>query len=189
MSALRVLPTLRAQKLPTYGTSTLPVLFAFLSGVPTVSGVCCAECKQFLDLSEFQRQSYGALINLCKKCKNAYKNRLKSLPGGAERNLLNQARCRAKKHKIPFDLKIEDIKIPTTCPVLGIPLARNLVHVSWNSPTLDKLIPSLGYIKGNISVISHRANTLKNDATLEELKAVSGWVEKRMKECHLHNAP
>ena len=36
----------------------------------------------------------------------------------------------------------------------------------------DKIIPSLGYIENNIAIISQRANTLKNNATLDELKII-----------------
>ena len=38
------------------------------------------------------------------------------------------------------------------------------------SPSLDQIVPGLGYVKGNVQVISHRANTLKSDGTLEEFK-------------------
>ena len=39
-----------------------------------------------------------------------------------------------------------------------------------SSPSLDKVIPSLGYVKGNIWVISYRANTIKNNCTFEEIE-------------------
>ena len=57
--------------------------------------------------------------------------------------------------------------IPDVCPVLGIPLdqdPKGKGERSDNSPSLDKFIPSLGYVKGNIHIISWRANHLKNDA-------------------------
>jgi hypothetical protein len=48
--------------------------------------------------------------------------------------------------------------------------------VKSNSPTVDRLVPELGYIEGNISVISHRANSIKRDASAEELEKVLAWV-------------
>lgn len=41
-----------------------------------------------------------------------------------------------------------------------------------DSPSIDRIIPELGYTKGNIRVISNRANLLKSNATIEELQKV-----------------
>ena len=45
-----------------------------------------------------------------------------------------------------------------------------------SSPSLDRIIPELGYVPGNVQVISHQANTMKSNATLKELKAFAAWV-------------
>lgn len=84
--------------------------------------------------------------------------------------------ARARKRKIVFDLKESDIVIPTHCPVLGIPLFKGCRN-SPNSPSIDRHIPSLGYVIGNISIISYRANTLKRDASLEELSRVVEFMK------------
>ena len=90
--------------------------------------------------------------------------------------LLANARMRAKRFGVPCTVRIADIVIPATCPVLGIPLAvapfEGRRAPSPGSPSLDRVIPALGYVPGNIRVISHRANTLKNNATIAELEAV-----------------
>lgn len=86
---------------------------------------------------------------------------------------------RAKKNDIPFDLSYEDIEIPTHCPVLGIPLLfvpSKLRVPSDNSPSLDRLDPSKGYVKGNVCVMSYRANMLKNNATAAELERIARWM-------------
>ncbi len=44
-------------------------------------------------------------------------------------------------------------------------------------PTLDRIIPSRGYVRGNIAVISFRANFLKRDATLDELRKIIRYIE------------
>ena len=85
--------------------------------------------------------------------------------------MLTRAKSRAKQNNIPFNLTLEDITIPDTCPLLGIPLEiqpKKGYHP--NSPSLDRIIPEKGYIKGNVWIISNRANTLKNDASLQELE-------------------
>jgi len=88
------------------------------------------------------------------------------------------AKIRASKHNIPFNLDFSDFpEIPKKCPVLGIPLKFNSRSgPCGNSPTLDRIIPALGYVKGNIKIISHRANTIKSDATEAEILAVAKYV-------------
>lgn len=89
---------------------------------------------------------------------------------------LNNARARAKQFGVPFSLGIADldfITIPETCPYLGIPIFKGSGgKSSENSPSLDRIIPSLGYVRGNVEFISARANRLKNDASLEELERI-----------------
>jgi hypothetical protein len=93
------------------------------------------------------------------------------------RQLLQNARERARKQGLPFDLVVEDVVIPETCPVLGIPLFISGGTLTANSPTIDRVVPELGYVRGNVAVISWRANSLKKDGTVEELKAVVDWME------------
>lgn len=83
-----------------------------------------------------------------------------------ERYLVQSARSRAKKYNLPFDITSEDVVVPKFCPYLGIKLVP---FSEWSSPSLDKIIPELGYVKGNIQVISTKANTMKNNATQDEL--------------------
>lgn len=87
-----------------------------------------------------------------------------------EYRMLARARHRAKKNNLPFNIELSDIVIPKTCPLLGIELKSNTDKTSPNNPSLDKIIPELGYVKGNIWVVSLRANKLKNDASLQELE-------------------
>lgn len=95
-----------------------------------------------------------------------------------ERYLLYSARARAKKFNFPFNLELSDILIPERCPILEIPLFRNVDanRPGPNSPSVDRIVPSLGYVKGNIQIISMRANIMKNDASLEELRKFASWV-------------
>ena len=87
--------------------------------------------------------------------------------------ILGRLKHRAAKAGIPFNLEREDIIIPTHCPILGIELKWNQGKgYHPDSPSVDKINPKLGYVKGNVRVISARANLLKNDATVEELEKV-----------------
>lgn len=82
---------------------------------------------------------------------------------------LRGIRHRAKKIGVDFDLSILDLEIPEFCPVLGIKLeAHKGKGPQASSPSVDRIDSTLGYVKGNIRVISNRANTLKNNMTLDE---------------------
>ena len=87
-------------------------------------------------------------------------------------NMYANAKRRAKKNDLDFDLDVQDILIPEFCPILGIKIEKGDGWYTDNSPTLDRIIPELGYIKSNVWVISMRANRLKQDATLEELEKI-----------------
>lgn len=92
--------------------------------------------------------------------------------------MLTDARRRAKARGLEFDLVLDDIYIPMLCPVLGIPLKLNNGFLSKeNSPSLDRIRTNQGYTKDNIAVISHRANRLKGDATVEELSAILKYAK------------
>lgn len=95
-------------------------------------------------------------------------------------DLLCSARKRAKESKLPFNLELSDIVVPKFCPILGLPLERNKKFMKDNSATLDRLIPKMGYIKENVTVISLKANRIKNDATLEEIEKIYLWMKKKL---------
>lgn len=91
--------------------------------------------------------------------------------------LLRNARDRAKDRGIEFDLVLTDIVIPNTCPVLGIPIIiyAGDGKVSNTLPTLDRVDNTKGYLWDNIAVVSHRANCLKSDATVEEMVKLASF--------------
>ncbi len=97
-----------------------------------------------------------------------------------EKYLYWQVKGRALRNGLPFNLEHSDLEIPDTCPILGIPLFRNTGgnRPTANSPSVDRIIPELGYTKGNIQIISQRANVMKNDANPEELRKFAEWVLK-----------
>jgi len=86
------------------------------------------------------------------------------------------AKARAKRSGIPFSLVLDDILIPEKCPILGIPLISHSDKCDFDSPSLDQITAGGGYTKENVQVISHKANTIKSNATLEELRAVVEYL-------------
>lgn len=84
-----------------------------------------------------------------------------------------EAKARAKCKGMVFSIKVEDIIIPEFCPLLGIKLVNHSGGGSGpkdDSASLDRIDTNLGYISGNIWVVSNRANRIKSDSSLEELE-------------------
>lgn len=92
-------------------------------------------------------------------------------------SMINKARKNAKKANLPFELSCENLTMPERCPVLGIVLQVGEWERQQNSPSLDRYDSSKGYVKGNVNVISWRANHLKNNGTLEEFRNIVRWME------------
>lgn len=98
--------------------------------------------------------------------------------------LLSRIKHKSKNLGIPFDLCPSDLDAPDKCSVLGIELNYRNRGSGYHtdSPSIDRITPKLGYIRGNIRIISARANLLKNDATIEELEAVLSDLKKLKQE-------
>jgi hypothetical protein len=92
-----------------------------------------------------------------------------------QRYLWLKARRRAIRLGLPFEIEPGDIRIPAHCPALGIYIEVLSKHHD-HSATLDQLVIGKGYVKGNIAVISRRANRIKNNATAEELRKIAQWL-------------
>ena len=83
--------------------------------------------------------------------------------------LSNSAKDRARLYNIPCNITSEDIKLVKECPYLNILLEYGNNAVTNYSASLDRIKPELGYVKGNIQVISMLANSMKSSATQEQL--------------------
>lgn len=96
-------------------------------------------------------------------------------------HLYKKARERALTGGLPFTITPDDVIVPPTCPYLGIPLERAVGKGcgAFNSPSIDRIIGSEGYTPSNIQVISRKANTMKSNATPEELVAFAKAILKQ----------
>lgn len=154
----------------------------------------CTTCNKEKKITEFYTQ-YGKYITQCKLCiqnkiKTRYSKNRDSINSKMKEKrksnprftLYYNAKQRARRNNIPFKLDMLDIPTPEFCPILGLKLEISDKTVSPNSPTLDKIIPELGYVKGNIQVISNRANSMKNDASISELLLFAEWVFNNFKD-------
>ena len=89
------------------------------------------------------------------------------------KQMLLVARRRAKSKNIPFSITSNDVVFPQLCPILGTKLVVGIGRPNAESPSLDRIFPELGYVPGNVRVISHKANTIKSNANVWELMAVA----------------
>ena len=119
--------------------------------------------------------------NVCKNCSRAKQEREireRTWEHDSIKIMIQNSKARAKRVDMEFTIEESDIIVPKYCPVLGIPLYR-CKQENWNnSPSIDRIDNSKGYIKGNVVVVSRRANILKKDATIEELQKIAEFYKK-----------
>ena len=91
--------------------------------------------------------------------------------------LLGRVKIRANKSSIEFNLSLEDIIIPEFCPYLGLKLTHDLGKgQAVTNSSIDRIDPAMGYVKGNIQVISRLANTMKSNSSREQREAFANAV-------------
>lgn len=146
----------------------------------------CTKCKTESDLFGSNKATKDKLDSWCKICKNKQNNNRRDIEWrtklGHLSKILNQRKCEARKKNIPYDIDAEyALSIAQdVCPVLGIKLSwgERKGNATDSSPSLDKFVPELGYVKGNVAWISFKANTIKSNANAEEIQAVANWMRK-----------
>lgn len=136
----------------------------------------CRVCGEILPLSDFYRDKRRPSGHraTCKKCVSV-QSKEKYTGRTAEYNLWRWAQIRAGKNGREFTIKVSDIVIPEICPVFNIPI---------DTPSIDRIDPTKGYVPGNVRIISMRANMLKSDATLEEMGLIVADLA-RLRKAHL----
>lgn len=87
------------------------------------------------------------------------------------------AKTRAKRRNLPFSLCLKNLTLPLVCPALGIPLVPSSGAVSNNSPTIDRIDNSKGYTNDNVIIVSFKANTIKNMATIDDLEKILNFYK------------
>lgn len=152
----------------------------------------CRGCDSFLPIERFyskgkvSRTAPDGYNNTCKECSKAKWRKFAEDPSARKRWLLMRIKSKCKKEGIEFNLTIDDIVIPERCPVLGRPLAfgvsrsqsyekRGMAPPTDDSPSVDRIDPDGGYVRGNIIVVSWRANRIKGNATVDELRDIANF--------------
>jgi hypothetical protein len=147
---------------------------------------CCNYCRNKCNKSSKKVEKrlnlcYKCFINSaapnggqCDECKKQYILPLRT-------KLFRNSRNRARKAKIVFNIIEEDLIIPEYCPILGMKLQENKKFAKSNSYSVDRIDSTKGYIKDNVHIISHRANQIKNDATIKEIELLLNYLKQLYK--------
>jgi hypothetical protein len=170
---------------------------------------CCKKIKNSEDFAKNPRY-IGGLHTWCKECSNSTRvqknyhiqsnqNKKERMRVDSEyRKKINEqkrtysrlnfkkvmianAKRRAFKKNLDFNLTLEDISIPELCPILKIPFIIGTKSDYERTPSLDRIDNNLGYTKSNVQIITKKANSMKNSATSEELLLFANWILKNYK--------
>lgn len=153
----------------------------------TITTYVCSCCGKRLPATDFYNskntyepklKSVSKAKEVTSQCKACIKSRLNKI--STEKYLWNLAKARAKKNNIDFNIEIDDVVVPQFCPIFGLELKRNEKSILPNSVTLDRIDNTKGYVKGNVQVISYLANTMKNQATVEQLIRFADWINSNL---------
>lgn len=160
----------------------------------------CQLCGVTKPLNDFlkNRCHAGGREPVCKSCGNTRREEFRNadpsrhrgywrkwyLAGGNRYKtsiLLSDARRRARDYGLDFDLTADDIVIPELCPVLGITLRLDMPEgrrgtACDDSPSIDRVDSAHGYVRGNVRIISWRANRIKNDGNAEEHERIAAYI-------------
>ena len=136
---------------------------------------------------EKSRTNYALGLTKSRKLTREQKDRLSSNRKSKRKinpeiSLFSEAKARAKRKGLEFSITIDDIFITELCPILLIPMIVGNGKLTNNSPSLDRFDNSKGYVKGNVMVVSHLANTMKNAATKEQLLRFAEYINEFYKE-------
>lgn len=128
---------------------------------------CCEECfnnRPQKSLNNF-RKDYDKSFK-----DNIYREKREERLKHFKHYMFKAAKQRAERKGLEFTITEDDIIIPDKCPILNVPFQFGTKASYDYSPSLDRIDTTKGYIKGNVWVISKKANTMKSNATWEELK-------------------
>jgi hypothetical protein len=146
----------------------------------------CKICNVQKEITDFYQRTEdpNKRMVVCKPCANARSRKnyriKKATKRGHALQIFNKRKNTAKQNGIKFDIDFEYMSsLPMeNCAMFNTPL-------TWcelsdrprdNTPSIDKIIPEKGYIKGNVAWVSHRANTLKNNGTTDEHLKIAQYI-------------
>jgi acetyl-CoA carboxylase beta subunit len=147
----------------------------------------CISCKKILNLSNFNKKigkKWQGLRSKCKDCSNL--DMKKNYSKNPIPQILSNAKIRSKEKNIFFDIDTEYLKSifpkDNMCPVLNIPFQMGYLNENKKnrdqSPSLDRIVPEKGYVKGNLVFVCDLVNRVKSNSSMEILEKVLNFYKK-----------
>ena len=137
--------------------------------------------KRIADMSEKQKE-------VCQEGKR--RRWLNRTDDQRRKSVLYGAAYRAKQQGVPFSITHQDIDDiwpkDNCCPALGSPLVWAAKNFTPNSPSLDKINPQLGYVVGNIAIVSYLANSIMQNALPSEVTKVAQWFSQQVEDWNVN---
>lgn len=151
----------------------------------------CKVCHEYKELVLFPRnnRAQDGHNGICRDCQGAINSKRadsrkekaskdpEAFTRRIQRYLWALSRRRAKEKGLEHTISPEDIQVPDVCPVLQIPLNTYRGGFDRSSYSLDRVDSSKGYVPGNVRVLSWRANAIKSNLTVEEVKRLLAYME------------
>ena len=102
----------------------------------------------------------------------------------------SKLKTKSRKNKIPYDLDGKYLQSiypeDGKCPALNVEMKAGS-DSDWRLlPSVDRIDPSGGYIRGNVIWISWLANCIKTSATPKQIITVGEFYKQLEAETHLH---
>ena len=161
----------------------------------------CKDCQNLVPLTLFARHTGVKLRATCNPCRakaaaKAYKTSDKAVIAARNKSyqevrritqrasyLVTAAKQRAKSKGLPFDLDshrsaLQDVMNQGVCQMTGIPFDMTGKQ-TWNSPSLDRVVPSKGYMISNVRVVLFSLNVMMHDWGVETVKTVANALSKK----------
>ena len=132
----------------------------------------CKKCEtQKTRIYEKENPEQVANMKKAWKSKNIfYKRKTNQAIKNPQKYIYNHIKASAKNRNLEFNLEIDDIVIPEICPYLNIPIKFNFYDkLKDDSISVDRIDNTKGYVKGNIQLISNKANRCKSNLSINEL--------------------
>jgi len=126
----------------------------------------CSVCRVEKALIEYTKDASNKTLGLSSRCKRC----------SALKAMLSNAHTRVRNTTIPFSLTLDYLhtlaKDIMVCPILKLPLQYAGGKLCDRSASLDRFIPDLGYVPGNVWIICDKANRMKSDADPNDIERV-----------------
>ncbi len=151
----------------------------------------CSKCSEIKDLDSFRTVNnkrrlsgpghgvavYRYKLSYCRACQNSQLAAAENVTINYLNRRFKVLQRRCQERGDPFNLTLEYWiqqfgEQGGLCFYSDEPLKWELGSRKYNREcmSVDKIIPALGYVIGNVVFCSYRLNTMKNDCTLDEMR-------------------